>query len=173
MPQVRILPRVLLNSFADKSRIRSATLNSEMQTKICGTCKQEKTVSEFNKNRAKRDGLQSSCKSCKKGHQASWYQNNSERHIENVAKRKEEVRAWIREQKSVPCMDCGVRYPYYVMDFDHVEGEKEFGVSAAANSYGANQIREEIAKCEVVCSNCHRIRTHTRACNSVGRVADS
>jgi hypothetical protein len=51
------------------------------------------------------------------------------------------------------------------MDFDHVRGEKKFKVAEAVQfAYGLNfdQLRAEIAKCEVVCANCHRIRTASR-----------
>lgn len=66
----------------------------------------------------------------------------------------------LREQKSKPCLDCGVSYPYYVMDFDHVRGEKLFNLSEVVNGAQSKKvILEEIAKCEVVCANCHRIRT--------------
>ena len=65
----------------------------------------------------------------------------------------------IQEYKERPCMDCGISYPYYVMDFDHVRGEKRFNVSSSYTSYSWADIIDEIAKCDVVCSNCHRIRT--------------
>lgn len=70
-----------------------------------------------------------------------------------------------RRAKDVPCADCGQRYPYYVMDFDHVRGEKKFciGVAVGTNIAGINQFLDEIAKCEVVCSNCHRTRTFVRS----------
>ncbi|AJD82175.1 HNH endonuclease [Mycobacterium phage Cosmo] len=49
------------------------------------------------------------------------------------------------------------------MDFDHVRGVKEFNIgSYRTKSYSLQRIRDEIAKCDVVCSNCHRIRTHDR-----------
>ena len=61
-------------------------------------------------------------------------------------------------------MDCGITYPYFVMDFDHVEGEKKFNISIAANKLRSMKlILEELSKCELVCSNCHRIRTMNRA----------
>ncbi len=67
----------------------------------------------------------------------------------------------IREQKDRPCLDCGVSYPYYVMDFDHVRGEKSFNLSEVVKGAQSKKvILEEIDKCEVVCSNCHRIRTY-------------
>lgn len=69
--------------------------------------------------------------------------------------------------KDDPCLDCGVVYPYYVMDFDHRQGEiKSFGISAM-NQYAAtpdriSKVMKEIDKCDIVCSNCHRKRTQER-----------
>jgi hypothetical protein len=69
----------------------------------------------------------------------------------------------VRALKSQPCTDCGVSYPHYVMDFDHVRGEKKFNVSSVISSFKSKQrVLDEIAKCEVVCSNCHRTRTWIR-----------
>lgn len=60
-------------------------------------------------------------------------------------------------------MDCGVTYPWYVMDFDHRDGESKTDiVSRIANVGAAKRLREEIAKCDLVCANCHRVRTFTR-----------
>lgn len=60
-------------------------------------------------------------------------------------------------------MDCQKVYPWYVMDFDHVRGQKKFNLSqAAAKCYAIPTIEAEIAKCEIVCSNCHRERTYSR-----------
>jgi hypothetical protein len=71
----------------------------------------------------------------------------------------------IREAKSVPCADCGHSYPHYVMDFDHREGEiKLFNIASRVRGNVTaprlEAIRQEIAKCDVVCANCHRERTH-------------
>jgi hypothetical protein len=65
--------------------------------------------------------------------------------------------------KNVPCRDCGIAYPSYVMDFDHRPEEiKLFTVGDSARKYGWATVLAEIAKCDVVCSNCHRERTHQR-----------
>lgn len=61
--------------------------------------------------------------------------------------------------KSVPCSDCGKEYPWYVMDFDHVRGEKLRNVGSSRHM-GYNKLKAEIEKCDVVCSNCHRLRTY-------------
>jgi hypothetical protein len=50
-----------------------------------------------------------------------------------------------------------MRFPIYVMDFDHVNGGKKFGISG--HRHGFKGLIEEIKKCDVVCANCHRIRT--------------
>ena len=79
-------------------------------------------------------------------------------------KRRKEVRELIKQLKSVPCMDCNTMYPSFVMDFDHVpeRGEKSALVSRMTSSASRKQILGEISKCDVVCSNCHRIRTYQR-----------
>lgn len=48
------------------------------------------------------------------------------------------------------------------MDFDHVRGKKHANVMELIPTLSKKKIDEEIAKCEIVCSNCHRARTHSR-----------
>lgn len=71
----------------------------------------------------------------------------------------------IREAKDRPCADCGVQYPYYVMQFDHVRGEKRFNLGGGWNN-SIEAIKEEIEKCDVVCANCHAERTYQRMVDS-------
>lgn len=71
------------------------------------------------------------------------------------------IRKLTADAKAKPCADCGIQYAYYIMEFDHVRGVKKF-VVAKAYSNGAAAVLAEIAKCDVVCSNCHRERTHKR-----------
>ena len=70
----------------------------------------------------------------------------------------ERANRFIRDLKNVPCADCGVRYPSEVMDFDHVSGIKKCNVSEM-RKYSVISIAIEADKCDVVCANCHRIRT--------------
>jgi hypothetical protein len=63
--------------------------------------------------------------------------------------------------KSKPCTDCGHKFPACCMDFDHVRGKKLWNVSGGGNRKWST-ILKEIAKCELVCANCHRIRTTIR-----------
>ena len=81
----------------------------------------------------------------------------------SIAKQKAYLAQYLRDLKTkTPCVDCGINYPYYVMDFDHVRGQKHANVMELVSTLSKKRIDEEIAKCEIVCSNCHRIRTHMR-----------
>lgn len=80
-----------------------------------------------------------------------------------VRRTKAYLSRYIQDLKSrTPCMDCKESYPYYVMDFDHVRGRKHKNVMELIPTLSKKKIDEEIAKCEIVCSNCHRVRTHSR-----------
>ena len=72
----------------------------------------------------------------------------------------QERSALIIAAKSVPCKDCKRVFPYYVMDFDHLR-DKKFTIGQGRRK-NLEVLRQEIAKCEVVCSNCHRERTFKR-----------
>lgn len=71
----------------------------------------------------------------------------------------------VNEIKSAPCTDCGRTYPPYVMDLDHARGKKSFNVSRGV-CRALKTLLEEIAKCDVVCANCHRQRTYRRLMES-------
>lgn len=85
----------------------------------------------------------------------------------NTRRRKyrDNITKLIREHKeAIGCTDCGEKYPYYVLDLDHIGDDKSFNLSAYRNhTHDIEKIKEEIAKCEVVCANCHRIRTYQRS----------
>jgi len=77
--------------------------------------------------------------------------------------RRKDIRKRLIDYKSgIPCLDCGKRYPHYIMDFDHVSGQKISSVSSMIKWGSWDEILEEINKCELVCSNCHRERTWQR-----------
>lgn len=67
------------------------------------------------------------------------------------------IREIIEKAKDVPCRDCNKKYPHYVMDFDHRERSlKKINVGY---SRSIKKTIDEIKKCDIVCSNCHRVRT--------------
>ena len=90
------------------------------------------------------------------------YEKNKEQYKARNKTSKELCLKIIREAKAGPCMDCGQSYPYYVMDFDHRDPSQKSGNINEVMLTGERRLREEIDKCDVVCSNCHRKRTHGR-----------
>jgi hypothetical protein len=93
------------------------------------------------------------------------YYANREYYIKKSYKKRNELREWVYNlKKETPCMDCKKSFPYYVMDFDHIkeQGYKINTISRLINTGSIRQVKEEIEKCELVCANCHRIRTFSR-----------
>lgn len=68
----------------------------------------------------------------------------------------------IIDEKDKPCVDCKKKYPYYVMQFDHIGTDKTGNVGKIARTSGIAAVKAEIAKCEVVCANCHAERSWQR-----------
>jgi hypothetical protein len=67
-----------------------------------------------------------------------------------------------RLKTATPCKDCKNFFPACCMDYDHLPGQpKKAGIAVMINNrkYKLPDIEIEISKCELVCANCHRIRT--------------
>lgn len=97
----------------------------------------------------------------------NWVKANRERANEHwqrgKRKRRRLYRSWLNEFKMERgCADCGCAEHPAALDFDHLPGNaKAFGLAAGADVSRAEVFRE-LGKCEVVCANCHRIRTANR-----------
>lgn len=80
-----------------------------------------------------------------------------------MRRRGDRAKEYIRKSKEgKPCTDCGNIYHFAIMHYDHLpQFEKTRGISEMFY-YSIKRIDEEIAKCELVCSNCHGMRTWTR-----------
>lgn len=96
------------------------------------------------------------------------YYANKEVYMERNKKARKAKAEYIQKLKDVPCMDCNGVYPRYVLEFDHRE-EKLYNISQMSN-LGWATIKKEITKCDVICANCHAIRTYLR---SVGEKANA
>ena len=90
-----------------------------------------------------------------------YYARNREAEIRRVQRRQWATVDWLRELRRVPCMDCGGTFPPHVMQFDHRDPKIKLFSLAAQNVFLKNRamLQAEVAKCDVVCANCHRIRT--------------
>jgi hypothetical protein len=129
--------------------------------KRCSTCRELKPLEEFNRRTTAPDGRQWNCRACN----ARWHVENKQRHNQLIHERTARIRMehaqflldYLRDH---PCVDCGEADPV-VLEFDHL-GDKTRAVSAMAG-WSMDAVIAEIAKCEVVCANCHRRRTAMRA----------
>lgn len=80
----------------------------------------------------------------------------------NIRSRKRNAR-YIQDIKAkTPCNDCGKKYPYYVMQFDHIYEKNGAVANLARASVSIARIQREIDGCEIVCANCHAERTWSR-----------
>ncbi len=132
--------------------------------KKCAVCKETLSLDSFATNRARRDGLHDMCRSCKKDYNKSYYERTKQVHNPSRYARTEQIRQETRERLldyfSVhPCVDCGIR-DVRVLEFDHLR-DKTYNIASMLHFSWA-KVLQEIEKCEVVCANCHRIRTGNR-----------
>ena len=159
--------------------------------KICKGCKESLPIDNFGWSNKKQSILMARCKKCHleknkiyqkenadkiKNYQKQYQEDNTENiskkrkgyyqnNKENISKKQKEYylknKAKIDEIKKQPCADCKNTFPTVCMDFDHVRGRKLYNISNM-KSQKWELVEAEIKKCDVICSNCHRIRTHNR-----------
>jgi hypothetical protein len=67
-----------------------------------------------------------------------------------------------RYKRIIGCADCGYNRDSAALEFDHLPGFEKSANVASLMYASWDRIKEEIVKCEVVCSNCHAIRTKNR-----------
>ncbi len=80
-----------------------------------------------------------------------------------VKEKRKALRAKVENLKrGWPCEDCREVFDPICMDFDHRPGETKIGSVSSMIWAGEDRVMLEIAKCDLVCSNCHRIRTRDR-----------
>ena len=144
--------------------------------KVCTACKKNKSITKsYHIKDPKTGARKSRCKQCLRAYNRRYYAKNREACRARARKKHQEltvnggrIRDWLaKTYGEIPCTDCGGEFQWCAMDFDHLpEHKKEFTIG----SYGWREltprvlvrVKEEIAKCELVCSNCHRIRTQER-----------
>ena len=93
------------------------------------------------------------------------YEKNKQVYIDRAKRRQQFIKSFIKNLKeSNPCPDCGINYAHYIMEFDHIPGHTKVDtINNLRNLGNMHVLEEEIKKCEIVCSNCHRKRTYERS----------
>ena len=137
-----------------------------MDTKYCKRCDQTLSVDKFTKAKKRYDGLQPYCSECMKAYRREHYHANKKPYLDRAREQKKQAKKEIRWFKQTnPCTDCGVVYDKepWLMDFDHLDAEEKLYNISRIYCRGSKAIREELAKCELVCVLCHRRRSARRA----------
>ena len=132
----------------------------------CGRCGEFKPTPEFAWRRVRRGQLDNYCRPCRAAYKQEHYARHRERYVAKAMRRKNALAAeraaylveFFRERA---CVDCGELDPL-VLEFDHL-GDKKFDISRGLRDRNWQALLDEIAKCDVVCANCHRRRTALRA----------
>lgn len=168
-----------------------------METKKCSKCENYLPLDRFNAYKRSADNLSSYCRECNASYQKEWrarairvdaikhgtvngYQNyrcrcdDCSAAYAEQSKNRYEIRqdmiSTIKLERG--CADCGYNEYACALDFDHREEEiKLFNVSESIDK-SLDGLLAEIAKCDVVCAICHRIRTAIRAGHNLNRGKD-
>lgn len=127
-----------------------------MEKQICSKCKNKYpfTLEHFGKHKVR--GLDTYCKTCRRETTKANYYANKEMWNATTRRNKKLQRERINEIKdSLSCLKCG-ESRNHLLDFHHTDpSQKDFQISQG-EQYGWKRIKQEIDKCIVLCSNCHR-----------------
>jgi ferric-dicitrate binding protein FerR (iron transport regulator) len=93
------------------------------------------------------------------------------RHKPGMTSRQIANRDLLRDLRSVPCVDCGGVFHWCCMDFDHRDPSTKVTNLNRMWAFKRERILAEIAKCDVVCANCHRLRTRSLNLKRIGKEA--
>jgi hypothetical protein len=128
--------------------------------KKCNTCKKEKDLSEFDKNKCRPDGYQHRCKECRKEYFKEDYERNKSLYLNKNKQRRFNWKNWISDLK-LKCEKCSEDNTW-CLEFHHKNKEKkDFSISNIIGSQSFSErwkkvVLDEINKCSILCANCHR-----------------
>jgi hypothetical protein len=99
-------------------------------------------------------------------YKALWHQRNKDIRRQRIKNRRSSKRQYLKTIKELnsTCPGCNVSYPWYILDFDHLPPHKKsFNLSSSGlRDKTIEEIKNEILKCQIICSNCHRHVTEMR-----------
>ncbi len=137
--------------------------------KACSKCGNIKSESDFFVKNSTTGRLHAQCKSCYKEHRKSYhaqhYKKYHEQYLHRAKQRRNVLRSEFRSNmllylKGKKCVICG-ESDIRTFEFDHIDpSKKEFSISQAVRlGYAWPSVKNEIAKCRILCANCHKKHT--------------
>jgi hypothetical protein len=140
----------------------------------CIKCGRELPAESFSFHNRAKGTRKPTCKDCVSAYSREHYNANRDVYIERAKLSNRATRAdrrtFIAELKSKPCTDCGRTFHPCIMEFDHVGEGRTIKGSRSPETIGTlggvscslDVLMAELAKTELVCANCHRLRTYLR-----------
>jgi hypothetical protein len=125
--------------------------------KTCTKCKVEKELTDFAKSK---DKIMSWCKSCTNIRNRERYKNdpkhkaNIQKHTSSYQERNRQFVIDYLNQHPCPCGQTNI----LTLQFDHLS-DKEWNISAKIHDCSLENLKKELDKCQVLCANCHSIKT--------------
>jgi hypothetical protein len=92
----------------------------------------------------------------------NYYRKNRKKIRERQQRWRENKNVEYLAMKQSPCADCRMTFIPWVMEFDHIDPDNKISDVSRLRVAPTELLLEEIAKCDVVCANCHRIREYNR-----------
>lgn len=133
--------------------------------KRCARCETVKPRTAFHRSVLRADGLQVYCADCCADQAHARYERKVGRSVPRRSRMSYGASrgAWLKSLKAGrPCTDCGRVFRPEAMQWDHLPGFEKIGNISELWGRHEDEILREIAKCELVCANCHAIRTFRR-----------
>lgn len=127
--------------------------------KKCTICHKRKSLSEFNKKKSCKDGLQTKCKYCSRKLSKKYYRLNPKKWIKkNVItgkKRRQKMMEFTDKERSKGCILCTEKDPCCIQ-FHHIDPNNVTHRVSTLTSYSMKRIKTEMSKCVRLCCNCHK-----------------
>lgn len=119
-------------------------------------------TTEFFRARSRGRGLEKVCKACWREKIRAYRQVKCQHGEREVNPRRQEIRTYLDEIKlSRGCTKCGYKEHPAALDFHHLsQQDKVATIASLYSTLNLQKILAEVAKCEVLCANCHRIETY-------------
>ncbi len=136
-----------------------AVVEGRKQLRACGKCGRFKPEQQFGRHSA--NGRQWWCKKCFREYFRDRGQLHRDQVKEGITRRRREGYQLVDRYRLGGCCDCG-EDELLVLEFDHLRTKTANISDMVRGAAAPERVRAEIEGCEVVCVNCHRIRTLTR-----------
>jgi hypothetical protein len=136
------------------------------ETRRCTGCDLDRPAGEFPVKNPKTGRRGTRCRACRSAYGKVHYEKNRDKYISRTRARRDRHNErdsywfWLMNYlTSHPCVDCGRTDPI-VLQFDHRDGSTKVSTIGAMLSRASwATLLNEVAKCDVRCANCHRLRT--------------